>query len=88
MKINSAFPGFTLVELLVVVAIIAILMAILLPALSLAREKARQTLCIGQEKDMGVGLTSWYNQAGHYPPYDLPPRHHGWIGGPSDHLNA
>ncbi|MEO0299950.1 MAG: prepilin-type N-terminal cleavage/methylation domain-containing protein [candidate division WOR-3 bacterium] len=46
--------GFTLIELLVVVAIIAILAAILLPVLSKAREKARQTTCIGNLKQIGL----------------------------------
>jgi prepilin-type N-terminal cleavage/methylation domain-containing protein len=48
--------GFTLIELLVVIAIIAILAAILFPVFARAREKARQTACLSNAKQMALGV--------------------------------
>jgi len=51
--------GFTLTELLVVIAIIAILAAILFPVFAKVREKARQTTCLSNEKQIGLGLLQY-----------------------------
>jgi len=63
---RAGLPAFTLIELLVVIAIIAILAAILFPVFAQARDKARQTACLSNMKQIGTGLmmyTQDYDEA-------------------------
>ncbi len=55
-------PGFTLIELLVVISIIALLVALLLPALSRARRQAQAVACQGRLRQLGLGLSMWMNE--------------------------
>lgn len=51
--------GFTLIELLVVIAIIVILASILFPVFARMREKGRQTQCVSNLRQLGIGLTMY-----------------------------
>ena len=64
--------GFTLIELLVVIAIIAILAAILFPVFAQAREKARQTSCVSNMRQLGMAITMYVSDNDGYPMHSSP----------------
>ena len=59
--------AFTLIELLVVIAIIAILAAMLLPALAKAKQKAKQSACINNLRQIGISLVMYADNYNQYP---------------------
>ena len=65
--------GFTLVELLVVIAIIAILIALLLPAVNAAREAARRTQCANNMRQFGLGIQNYIAAHNKFPPGQIRP---------------
>jgi len=74
---------FTLIELLIVIAIIAILLSILLPSLFKAREKAKRAVCASNQKQVYTSSVIYSNDNDHKYPHRMPANH--W---PFGHYNS
>jgi len=71
-QMGKRYSGFTLIELLVVISIIAMLIALLLPALAKTRETSRRTICGAYLHQWSVALATYAVEAnGLYPPADM-----------------
>ena len=84
-RIQRKREGFTLIELLVVIAIIAILAAILFPVFAKAREKARQSSCSNNLKQLGLAFQQYASDWAALPAEQcgriaLHPKQHVWLG--------
>lgn len=84
--------GFTIVELLVVMALLGLLAALILPAVSQAREAARRAQCKNNLKQIGIALQNYHGTHQVFPPSRIAVGFVGWggpaDGGPNGYLNA
>jgi|GEM_PF-697774 len=84
---SSNRSGFTLVELLVVISIIAVLASLLLPAIQAAREAGRRAQCISNQRQVALAILVHNDTRGYIPalraplkPANYPCEHYGWAG--------
>ena len=87
--VRKVASGFTLVEMLIVIAIISILIGMLLPAVQMAREESRRTTCTAKMAQIGLAIHSYQDAHLFYPPGTIETKgpiqhvakgyHHNWI---------
>ena len=75
----KTYRGLTMTELIVVLAIIAALLSLLLPALISVRERARETACKNNLRQMHVALLQFVETAKELPPKPAPGEFGGWM---------
>jgi prepilin-type N-terminal cleavage/methylation domain-containing protein len=79
---HTAKGGFTIIELLIVIAVIGLLAALLLPAVQAARESARRAQCFSNLRQLGLALHNYHDAQSCLPPGVI------WNGGPGEPLGA
>lgn len=75
---NQRKRAFTLVEMIVVIAVMAMLVSMILPALSKPHRRVREYLCVGNLRDIGVGYQIWSRDNGGLPPFQQTVARGGW----------
>ena len=80
-SVVKSHSGFTLVELLVVITVIGVLVALLLPAVQMARESGRRTTCLNNQRNIALAMVQFEQSKKYFPGYvnSLNGKTVGWV---------